>query len=106
MTTKQTWFTTSGMTGLTLPGMIEEPACTAGRLISPKPGARPGREQAKVVADLRELDRDPLQHAREQARTRPCPSVASTRFGAGIIGSPAIARQLARPQARRSAGRR
>ncbi len=25
------------MTGLTLPGMIDEPGCTAGRVISPKP---------------------------------------------------------------------
>ena len=32
-----TWFTTSGMTGLILPGMMEEPFCFAGRLISQKP---------------------------------------------------------------------
>ena len=37
MTRKATWLTTSGITGLTLPGMIEEPACTAGRRISPMP---------------------------------------------------------------------
>ena len=31
ITSNAIWFTTSGITGLTLPGMIEEPACTAGR---------------------------------------------------------------------------
>ncbi|MNE48094.1 hypothetical protein D3C80_1425380 [compost metagenome] len=33
-TLKQDWLTTSGMTGLTLAGMMEEPACISGRLIS------------------------------------------------------------------------
>ena len=37
MTLKQTWLTTSGRTGLTLAGMIEDPACSSGRLISPSP---------------------------------------------------------------------
>ena len=32
MTRKQTWFTTSGMTGLTLPGMIDEPGCIGGQV--------------------------------------------------------------------------
>ena len=40
-TSKATWFTTSGITGLTLPGMIDEPACIGGRLISPKPERGP-----------------------------------------------------------------
>ena len=31
---KQIWLTTSGTTGFTLPGMIEEPGCIAGRRIS------------------------------------------------------------------------
>ena len=34
---KATWLTTSGMTGFTLPGMMEDPFCFAGRLISPNP---------------------------------------------------------------------
>ena len=65
ITSKATWFTTSGITGLTLPGMIDEPACIAGRLISPKPGARAGGQQPQVVAGLRQLHRHPLQHAGE-----------------------------------------
>jgi hypothetical protein len=41
ITSKAIWLTTSGITGLTLPGMMDEPACTAGRLISPKPARGP-----------------------------------------------------------------
>ena len=41
ITRKPTWFTTSGITGLTLPGMIEEPGCICGRLISWKPQRGP-----------------------------------------------------------------
>ena len=46
MTRKATWLTTSGITGLTLPGMIEEPAWTGGRRISARPVRGPAREQA------------------------------------------------------------
>ena len=31
ITSKAIWLTTSGITGLTLPGMIELPACTGGQ---------------------------------------------------------------------------
>lgn len=41
MTSKATWLTTSGITGLTLPGMMLEPACTGGRLISLRPARGP-----------------------------------------------------------------
>ena len=41
ITSNATWLTTSGITGLILPGMIDEPACTGGRLISPKPARGP-----------------------------------------------------------------
>ena len=34
MTLNAIWFTTSGITGLTFPGMMEDPGCMAGRLIS------------------------------------------------------------------------
>ena len=37
MTCVQTWQTASQMTGLTLPGMIDEPGCRSGILISPSP---------------------------------------------------------------------
>ena len=36
-----TWVTISHMTGLTLPGMIDDPACSSGRCSSPRPVAGP-----------------------------------------------------------------
>ena len=63
MTSKHTWFTTSGMTGFTLPGMIDEPGCIAGRVDLTEAGARAGAEQPEVVADLRQLHRAALEHA-------------------------------------------
>ncbi len=63
MTSKATWLTTSGITGLTLPGMMLEPACTGGRLISLRPARGPGGRRPQVVAALRQLHRDPLEHA-------------------------------------------
>ena len=57
---KQDWLVTSGITGLTLPGMIEEPGCSCGRLISDRPQRGPLGEQTNVVADLRELHGEAL----------------------------------------------
>ena len=48
---KATCETTSGMTRLTLPGMIEEPGCNRGRLISVMP-VRRRRTAGAGVADL------------------------------------------------------
>src|SRR3954447_23754284 len=41
MTCAATWVTTSGMTGFTLPGMIEEPFWSSGRKISASPARGP-----------------------------------------------------------------
>ena len=41
---------TSGMTGFTLPGMIDEPFCRAGRLISPKPVRGPDDIRRRSLA--------------------------------------------------------
>ena len=41
ITLKHTWLTTSGITGLTLAGMIDDPACSSGRLISLRPARGP-----------------------------------------------------------------
>ena len=41
ITRKPVWLTTSGITGLTLPGMIELPGCICGRLISLNPQRGP-----------------------------------------------------------------
>ena len=49
------WATASGMTGLTLPGMIDEPAWRAGRRISPSPACGPGGQQPQIVGDLQQV---------------------------------------------------
>ena len=41
ITCAATWVTTSQITGLTLPGMIEEPFCSSGRISSPSPARGP-----------------------------------------------------------------
>ena len=63
ITWKQTWLTISGTDGFTLPGMIDEPGCTAGRTISDKPGARSHAQEAQVACDLAELHRQPPHRA-------------------------------------------
>ena len=45
-----TWFTTSGITGFTLPGIMEEPFCFAGRLIYPNPALGPDDISLKSFA--------------------------------------------------------
>ena len=55
---KSTWFMHSSSDGLTLPGMIEEPGCTDGSCDLRETGQRPRGEQAEVVGDARELERE------------------------------------------------
>ena len=40
----------SGITGLTLPGMIDEPGCSAGSSISPRPASGPEFIQRRSLA--------------------------------------------------------
>ena len=56
ITWKQTWFTISGIDGFILPGMIDDPGCTAGSRISSMPGARTHDHQAQVARDLAQVD--------------------------------------------------
>ena len=55
MTVKQTWLTTSGITGLTLAGMIEDPACISGRLISFRPARGPEDSRRRSLHILETL---------------------------------------------------
>ena len=41
--------TTSGITGFTLPGMIDEPGCLAGRLISRRPQRGPDESSRRSL---------------------------------------------------------
>ena len=61
ITRKPTWFTTSGITGLTLPGMIDRTRLHRRQVDLVEAAARAGGEQAQVVADLGELDGGALQ---------------------------------------------
>ena len=45
ITLNATWLTTSGITGFTLPGMIDDPACTRGKVDLAEAGLRPAGEQ-------------------------------------------------------------
>ena len=47
ITWKQTMAASSGMTGLIFPGMMEEPGCNPGRLISAKPVFGPEESRRK-----------------------------------------------------------
>ena len=49
MTLKATWFTTSGMTGLTFPGMIDDPGWRGGRLISFRPQRGPDESRRRSL---------------------------------------------------------
>ncbi len=55
MTRKQTMLTTSGITGLTFPGMIEEPGCLAGRLISRSPQRGPEERSRRSLQTFESL---------------------------------------------------
>ena len=52
ITWAETCSTTSGITGLTLPGMIEEPFCSSGSRISPSPARGPEPISARSLAIL------------------------------------------------------
>ena len=68
ITWKQTWFTISGIDGFTLPGMIDEPGCTAGSAISASPARGPMLSSRRSLATL----------PNSTARRRTAPETAST----------------------------
>ena len=55
MTLKHTWLVTSGITGFTLPGMIDEPGAIGGRFISCKPQRGPDAISRKSLHVLLSL---------------------------------------------------
>ena len=83
MTSKATWLTTSGITGLTLPGMIEEPACIAGRLISPSPARGPLDSRRRSLQVFESFTATRFSTP-ESCTKAPQSCVASIRFGAVI----------------------
>ena len=80
-----TIITASGITGLTLPGMIELPGWSSGIRISPIPHRGPRAQQADVVGDGREAHGDRLEGARRprpRRRAGPCSRTGWTPAGA------------------------
>src|SRR5512144_1764372 len=89
ITRKHTMFTTSGMTGLTFPGMIDEPGCLGGRLISRRPQRGPDERSLRSLQTFESLIARLFMH--DEYRTYACVScVASMRSGASRIGNPVI----------------
>ena len=80
ITSKATWFTTSGMTGFTLPGMMEEPAWTAGSAISPMPARGPEESSRKSLQVFESLTAMRFRTP-ESCTKLPASCVASIRFG-------------------------
>ena len=89
MMSKHTWFTTSGMTGFTLPGMIDEPGCIAGRLISPNPARGPELNSRRSLQIFDSLTAQRLSTP-DSWTNAPVSAVASTRSGAVISASPVM----------------
>ena len=63
MTCAPTWMTASQMTGLTLPGMMLEPGCTAGSAQLGQPAARARVQEPHVVGDLHQAGRHRVERA-------------------------------------------
>src|SRR5687767_8325507 len=80
ITSKAIWFTTSGITGFTLPGMIELPACTAGSAISPMPARGPLESRRRSLQTLESLTAMRLSTP-ESCTNEPASWVASIRLG-------------------------
>ena len=87
MTSKATWFITSGITGLTLPGMIDEPAWRAGRRISPNPACGPLDSSRRSLQVFDSLVATRLSTP-DSCTKAPVSCVASMRLAACLSGTP------------------
>ena len=76
-----TWFMHSSIDGFTLPGMIEEPGCTAGSVISARPVCGPDAKSRRSFV-MRVSSSARLRSAAETATTGSCDCIASLRSGA------------------------
>ena len=101
ITSNATWLTTSGITGLTLPGMIDEPACIGGRLISPRPARGPEDSSRRSLQVFESFTATRLSTP-ESCTNAPQSCVASTRFGAVTSGMPVMSRRVPAHDAPRS----
>ncbi len=79
--------TASGATGLTLPGMIEEPGCSAGSAISPRPASGPEFIQRRSLAIFVSATATPRSCA-DSSTAASCAASAANGFGCGTNASP------------------
>ena len=70
----------SASTGLTLPGMMLDPGCTAGRRISSRPVVGPDDSRRKSLAMRTSVTASGAQRRREVGRRRPCAASISNRL--------------------------
>ncbi|GAQ68277.1 hypothetical protein SsS58_08736 [Streptomyces scabiei] len=103
ITSKATWLTTSGITGLTLPGMIDEPACTGGRLISLSPARGPEESSRRSLHVFDSFTATRLSTP-DICTNAPQSCVASTRLAAVTSGSPVISARCRRADSAYPAG--
>merc|ERR1719346_561603 len=88
---KQHMFITSGITGLTLPGMIDDPGAIGGKLISDSPHLGP---EASNLRSLHTFDTFTATFLMipEKYRKAPTLELASMRSSARVIGKPVTSR--------------
>ena len=91
ITRKQIWFTTSGITGFTLPGMMLEPGCIGGKLISFRPQRGPLESKRRSLHIFESFTARRFR-ADEYITDEPASGVASTRFPASTNGLPEMTR--------------
>ena len=89
ITSNAIWLTTSGMTGFTFPGMMLEPACIGGRLISPRPARGPLAKSRRSLQTFDSLTATRFSTP-DNWTNAPQSCVASIRFGAVTSGMPVI----------------
>ncbi len=91
MTWNATWLTTSGITGFTLPGMMLEPGCIGGRLISFRPQRGPEERSRRSLHIFESFTATRLRTP-ENMTNAPVSGVASTRFSARTTSRPVTRR--------------
>src|SRR3954471_5259292 len=84
MTWAETWVRTSGRTGLTLPGMIEEPFCSSGSMISPSPARGPDPIQRMSLAILVQLTATTLRAPESSTRASRAARARDEGAGGGL----------------------
>ena len=85
ITCAATWVTASGITGLTLPGMIELPGCRSGRCSSPSPVSGPEPIQRMSLAIL--VSEAAIVFSAPEASTRPSRAAWASKESLAVVNS-------------------